>query len=270
MEIAELVLKYIEALVWPAVTVGLVWGLRSHIRDAFARMSRLETPAGAIEFETQARDVLNQAEAATIAPPPPATPTPPPYPWPPTPATTGEAPPAYDAVQEGLGPSPRETPTPTPPTAQPQPQPQPQPQGPQIPTQQAPPPSVAPWASPPYATQADAPEPPPWREQLTEARTMVDASPVGAVVMAWNALLDAMTDVLQLPERVTGHAAGQRILQTMTHADLPPDAVSVFNQLRTLRNRAVHGADIVTPAAARDFIDSCLHVARLVRKARHP
>ncbi|MFD7500645.1 hypothetical protein [Streptomyces sp. NPDC059850] len=242
MEIAELVLKYIEALVWPAVTVGLVWGLRSHLREAFARMSRLETPAGAIEFETQARDVLNQAEAATIAPPPPVTPTPPPYPWPPTPSPAGEAPPAYDAVQEGLGPSPRETPTPTPPTAQPQPQPQ----GPQIPTQQAPPPSVGPWASPPYTPQADAPEPPPWREQLSEARTMVDASPVGAIVAAWNALLSAPQGVL------------------------PPDIVDVLNRLRTLRNQAVHHADTVTPAAARDYIETCLRVARLVTHARHP
>lgn len=236
VEIAELVLKYIEALVWPAVTVGLVWGLRSHIRDAFARMSRLETPAGAIEFETQARDVLNQAEAATMATPP-AAPATPPYPWSPSPAPAGEAP-AYGDVQEGLGPSPREAPTP--------PASQPQPQGPQIPTQQAPPPPGGSWAPPPYTTQADAAESPAWGEQLTEARTMVDASPAGAVVMAWNALL------------------------SVPKGALPPDTAEVYNRLRTLRNQAVHQADTVTPAAARDFVDSCLHVVRLLRNPRRP
>jgi len=268
VEIAELVLKYIEALVWPAVTVGLVWGLRNQIRDAFTRMTRLETPAGAIEFETQARDVLNQAEAATIATPPgpfpPTAPVPSPRPWSPSPAPAGEpvpdspAPagepvPDYEPAEEGLHPSPRGTPTPPP-------------------TPQGPPPSQpsagSPWPpppSPPYGQTATAGEPY-WREQLGEARTMVDASPIGAVVTAWNALLSALRDVLELPEHLTGH----QISRAMTSAELPPDTVEVFNRLRTLRNRAVHGADTVTPAAARDYIESCLHVARLVGNTRRP
>ncbi|MFC9701031.1 hypothetical protein ACFTWD_10100 [Streptomyces sp. NPDC056943] len=62
MEIAELVLKYLETLVWPAVTVGLVWSLRSHIGSAFGRMTRLETPAGAIEFAEEARAARLEAE----------------------------------------------------------------------------------------------------------------------------------------------------------------------------------------------------------------
>lgn len=235
MEIAELVLKYIEALVWPAVTVGLVWGLRSHIREAFTRMTRLETPAGAIEFETQARDVLTQAEEAAL----PdesirfghGVPMPRPQPWPPYPPPAGEEAPRPERVEEGLGPyapegdeEPEEYPLPP---AQPGPTP----------------PAGGAWAPPSYQPLAP-PAPPLWNEQLREARTMVDASPAGAVVMAWNALLGALT------------------------SDLPPDMVAVVNRLRTLRNRAVHQADTVTPGAARDFVESCLHVARAAGTTR--
>jgi hypothetical protein len=63
VEIAELVLKYVQALVWPLITLTLVYILRAHLRDAFARMTRVETPAGSTEFAVEARDVLNQAES---------------------------------------------------------------------------------------------------------------------------------------------------------------------------------------------------------------
>ncbi|MFI0780626.1 hypothetical protein [Streptomyces sp. NPDC021212] len=229
MEIAELVLKYIETLVWPAVTVGLVWGLRGHIREAFTRMTRLETPAGAIEFETQAREVLSLAEEVVIADAPvpfaQGVPTPRPQPWPPYPAPAGE--PAPERAEEDLAP----------PAGEEAPPPQ-APQGP------APQPAGA-WSPPSYAQPAPT-EAPYWREQLSEARTMADASPVGAVVTAWNALL------------------------SMMHDGLPPDMVDVVNRLRTLRNQAVHQAHTVTPTAARSFIESCHHVALLVGTTRRP
>ena len=230
VEIAELVLKYVEALVWPAVTVGLVWGLRSHIREAFARMTRLETPAGAIEFETQAREVLSQAEEAAIATPPGSLaqgiPQPRPQPWSPHPAPAGARAPAPERVEEG-GPSARDEAPPSP-----------APQGPPVPP-------GGPWAPPPYAQPA-AVEAPHWREQLGEARTMVDASPVGAVVTAWNALLGVV------------------------HDGLPPDTAALVERLRTLRNRAVHQADIVTPTSARSFIQGCQSVALLIGTTRGP
>jgi hypothetical protein len=281
VEIAELVLKYIEALVWPAVTVGLVWGLRSHIREAFTRMTRLETPAGAIEFETQARDVLNQAEEVTIAdtlermPPPPETPTPrpagggdgapPPPLWPP-PSGQGEPSPPpwtpYPAAEpeELSDPGPEDEADETygsPTAASP---------APQLPRQGPPPPLENPWALDP-PPQPPAVEAPYWRAQLRDARTMVDVSPVGAVVTAWNALLGAMTDVLQLPEHPERVTAPQ-VLNAMRRAGLPPDAARVFTRLNVLRSRAVHQVDTVTPGAARDFIESCHHVAQLVGTSR--
>jgi hypothetical protein len=50
--------------VWPLITFTLVYVLRAHLREAFARMTRVETPAGSIEFAVEARDVLNHAESA--------------------------------------------------------------------------------------------------------------------------------------------------------------------------------------------------------------
>ncbi|MCI4045465.1 hypothetical protein [Streptomyces sp. TRM75563] len=67
MEIAELVLKYVEALIWPVATVALVWGLRTPIGRAIGRLSRLETPAGTAEFSAEARNVLDEAEEITEA-----------------------------------------------------------------------------------------------------------------------------------------------------------------------------------------------------------
>lgn len=61
MEIAELVLKYVDTLVWPIATVALVWGLRHPIKRAMARLSRLETPAGTLEFSAEARELLDEA-----------------------------------------------------------------------------------------------------------------------------------------------------------------------------------------------------------------
>ncbi|MGW4305087.1 hypothetical protein [Streptomyces californicus] len=63
MEIAELVLKYVDTLVWPVATVALVWGLRHPIKRAIARLSRLETPAGTMEFTEETREVLGDAVA---------------------------------------------------------------------------------------------------------------------------------------------------------------------------------------------------------------
>ncbi|MFE0348638.1 hypothetical protein [Streptomyces griseoluteus] len=68
MAVAELVLKYVEALVWPVVTLVLAWACRHHLKRAFARMTRLETPAGAIDFAEEARrtydDTREQASSS--------------------------------------------------------------------------------------------------------------------------------------------------------------------------------------------------------------
>ncbi|MFE7937529.1 hypothetical protein ACFU46_09210 [Streptomyces griseoincarnatus] len=68
--VAELILKYVEALVWPVVTLVLAWAGRQHLKRAFARMTRLETPAGAIEFAEEARRTYDESREQTSSSPP--------------------------------------------------------------------------------------------------------------------------------------------------------------------------------------------------------
>ncbi|MFB7709821.1 hypothetical protein [Streptomyces sp. NPDC056105] len=61
MQIAELVLKFIQALAWPLVTMFLAWLFRSQLQQMFSRVTRLETPAGAMDFAAEARAVHEEA-----------------------------------------------------------------------------------------------------------------------------------------------------------------------------------------------------------------
>ena len=74
VDVAELVLKYVQALVWPCVTLALVFVWRDRIADAIQRLQRVETPAGAVEFATDARDVRDRAEAVARSGPGPVGP----------------------------------------------------------------------------------------------------------------------------------------------------------------------------------------------------
>lgn len=51
MEIAELILKYIEALIWPAVTVLIIFYFRDEISKLFDRTKKVNLPGG-ISIET--------------------------------------------------------------------------------------------------------------------------------------------------------------------------------------------------------------------------
>ncbi|XXZ49898.1 hypothetical protein AAGT00_16505 [Streptomyces cavourensis] len=206
MEIAELVLKYVEALVWPLVTIGLIWGLRRHIGGAIGRMTRLETPAGSIEFAMGAREVRDEAEELAAA--------------------------TAERRESGAEPGPEAT------------------------------------APDPEETSRISYGPSGF-EEFREARHMVEASPVGAVIGAWNTLQRLSMDVLQRhPDAmpaffrpgmpVPGHEVGRALAKV----GMSERAVDVFDRLRKLRNTAVHGMEAVTPTAALDFVDSCLVLAR--------
>ncbi|MER7721091.1 hypothetical protein ABTX99_29875 [Streptomyces flaveolus] len=198
MAVAELILKYVEALVWPLVTVGLVWILRGHIRAAFARMTRLETPAGAIEFASDARDTRNEAEelAASSGAEVPTGPT------------TEDEPSRFGVFQEA-------------------------------------------WDT-------------------------ADVSPIGALMTAW-LLLESMTkralderNALPPPRRPGAVLSPIDIIDALARLGLSQRAISVFQDLRQLRNRATHGLEQVTPAAARDFVESARYVALQVYALPRP
>ncbi|WP_181806111.1 hypothetical protein [Streptomyces shenzhenensis] len=60
------------------------------------------------------------------------------------------------------------------------------------------------------------------------------------------------------PSRRSAAAVGRRL----ELLGLSREAADVFDRLRELRDRAAHRATDVTPVAARDFVDSCLTLAR--------
>jgi hypothetical protein len=60
MEIAELVLKYIEALIWPAVTIFILLYFRDELSKLFDRAKKVELPGG-ISIETF-EDKLEEAK----------------------------------------------------------------------------------------------------------------------------------------------------------------------------------------------------------------
>jgi hypothetical protein len=246
--VAELVLKYIQALAWPLVTLGLAWVLRGQIRGAFARMTRLETPAGAIDFATEVRDVLVQADAAvgvagSGGPPLPVG-------WGDPNAPVGGSPYGEYGSADG-GSAPQQPPVPPVP-------PETQPRG-----------GSAPPVPPPYGYPGPAPYPYPSPRPvfggLREARELVSLSPARAVISAWSTLGDFCVDVVlersgsrRVPRRST------EIVDVLKAAGLSQEGVTVFNRLARLRNRAEHDADTVTARAALDFLDSCQKMADLV------
>jgi hypothetical protein len=62
VEIAKIVLAYVEVLTWPVMAVILVYLLRAHLAGLIRRLSLISTPAGDLEF---AADV-NQVHSAAV------------------------------------------------------------------------------------------------------------------------------------------------------------------------------------------------------------
>lgn len=293
VDIAELVLKYLRTLAWPAVAFGAIWTLRTQLRAAVARVTRVETLAGSIEFAAEVREVLNQAESAADADQPPNVPVPPPWGQPQYPSAPGPAPPApveepaYRPQPSGPTQSDRRYRTPPYGPAAPQPR-TPQNEPPPFPAQQPSTEGQSPWPSgygypQPYAPspaqpvarggpniRADASRPSPRLQALRDLRDTADNSPTRAIVEAWDILYGICNDVIASFEVNDPHTQfpGRRnaavVVRRLVSLGLRRESVTVFARLQDLRNRAAHLDTSVTPVAARDFIDSCLALAREV------
>ncbi|AGK80412.1 hypothetical protein SFUL_5524 [Streptomyces microflavus DSM 40593] len=276
VQIAELVLKYVDTLVWPIATVALVWGLRHPIKRAIARLSRLETPAGTMEFSEEAREILDEAVEITES-----------------------ALPADSEVE----PEPRREPEPDPltrPRPEPRPQPEPQPE-----PRPEPEPEPEPRREPeplPRPEPEPRPEPPlraprplgsrlqflqetaalhgqglrtaeaRWRamnapaDAFSEPLEIAAVSPSGAIVTAWTRLericlaRPGLHGITPTPRQGVGGLMRQRLRE----AGAPGEVFAIYDRLRRLRNKAAHDPDTVTPEAALDFILSCRTLARIV------
>ncbi|WP_436960403.1 hypothetical protein [Streptomyces sp. SudanB182_2057] len=279
MEIAELILKYVQALVWPLITLTLVYVLRAHLTAAFARMTRVETPAGSIEFAVEARDVLNQAESVGDGAGPasawrrspqqahgvPAPAGPPSgngqttdYPLP-APAGSGHGFPPPGQAPGGAGhghPQPGQPAQGGPAYGYPQPG-QPGSFGPSV---------VQPGSAVPQSAQQSPGSV--WRDGFRVARGMADSVPAAAVVAAWDVLERLCRDVVLARGLGWQPADVASLGRALIACGLPAASADVLTRLRGLRDRAPHLSTGVTPGAARDVIDACLTLAREVDALR--
>ncbi|WP_435846185.1 hypothetical protein [Streptomyces diacarni] len=230
MDVAELVLRYVEAVVWPAVTLVVAWCLRDYLREAFARMTRIETPAGAIEFEAEARQLRERAEEMVQQHPDARTPAP------------GSAP---------YGGPPATTPSRTPPSPSPS-----------SPYQQHPPPG-GPYEQPPSPPASEIPVAADFRDSWA----IVDASPVGALAAAWAALSAGLDAALPRPPATRADRGSSALLrQRLGLAGAAPATLAVYEGLRRLRDAAVDDGAPVSTSAARHFLAGCERVLGQVRR----
>ncbi|MGF0164339.1 hypothetical protein ACQRET_09925 [Streptomyces koyangensis] len=245
MAIAELVLKYLDTLVWPVVTVVLVWMLRAQIRQAFRRLTRLETPAGTLEFEAEARAVRDEADDLRVPGGEP-----------------GRTLPGSDRTGPGGWPQDEDEEAPpdehdVPPDPAEEPYERPRGGG---------------WGGDgtggPGSLLPCRRDPDPFQEALELAAD----SPVRAVATAWQGLVVCAVEVLG----ARGHPLGpqpyahssEQIRAWLAGLGLPVEAQGVHVRLQALWNQAFQHPEAVTPAAARDYVRSCRTLAREIRELR--
>ncbi|WP_274709435.1 hypothetical protein [Streptomyces tubbatahanensis] len=290
MDVAELVLRYVEAVVWPAVTLVVAWCLRDYLREAFARMTRIETPAGAIEFEAEARQLRERAEEMVRQAP--GTPAPGPAPYggsgattpsrtPPSPSSSSDPyqqqpPPGnpYEQPPSPAYPSPYGQPlppgSPYPDPRPPFPRPSPGPGHDGVPQPEPAPGQPAgtagygtpPHPRPPLPTASESPVAADFRDSWA----IVDVSPVGALAAAWAALSAGLDAALPgLPAARADRGSSALLRQRLGLAGAAPATLAVYEGLRRLRDAAVDDGAPVSTSAARHFLAGCERVLGQVR-----
>ncbi|MFH9647209.1 hypothetical protein ACH4MU_20555 [Streptomyces albidoflavus] len=242
MAIAELVLKYLDTLVWPVVTVVLVWMVRAQIRQAFGRLTRLETPAGTLEFEAEARAVRDEADALRAS---------------------GE-----DSAQGGHWPGrledeppPDEEDGPPDPAEEPEPDERSRGGG---------------WGGASgdsgggdVATPPVVPASLLWPD-FREAMDLAERAPASAVRDAWVRVRQCGMAVWRANGRTKlGTSPHARLVESwlwLIEAGLSTEAQQLYSRLSDLSDEAGRDPHRVTPAAARDFVRSCRVLAAEMRE----
>ncbi|WP_071339471.1 hypothetical protein [Streptomyces albidoflavus] len=232
MAIAELVLKYLDTLVWPVVTVVLVWMLRAQIRQAFGRLTRLETPAGTLEFEAGARAVRDEADALRTLAGDPA----PVGAWywggedePPPDEEEGPPEPGERSRAGAWGPQPGRGNVATPPVV-----------------------PVRPWLD------------------FRDAMEMAEHAPASAISLAWFRLLDCGLEIRRVHgHEPVSHTPSSQLVETwlwLVEAGLSAEAHRLYVRLQDLWRESIRDPHRVTPSAARDYVRSCHTLAAELRE----
>ncbi|MFF2655567.1 hypothetical protein [Streptomyces sp. NPDC058045] len=255
MDVAELVLEYVKALAWPLVAVGLGLLFRNQLASVIDRVSRVETPAGSVEFAAEARATRRVAEElteaaeerrraaalqdppATIPPPQSQTPS-----WPsPSPARTEyegvrladaervavEGP--TGAVGQGGGSDGGARGLPV---------------G---------------WSVGPFAVVYG---------KLQEAAWLAGDDPREAVRVAAIGLVGGLDQIRWtsprslLPTPIP--VSPLELVESLADLGVPPEIIALLRELMRLRHKFLRDRGAVTVPAARDFVASCTHALKLL------
>ncbi|WP_329386065.1 hypothetical protein [Streptomyces sp. NBC_01716] len=263
MEVSKLVLEYLKVVIWPVTVIGLMWFLRAHLREAFGRLTRLETPLGAADFEADARHLRLRTDELPEPEPEPE------------PEELPEPEPESEELPERVPVSvPREETAGTRVRARlaalvrlkelererlevlealktfEESENRLQASGARarlraLETQVR---GLIPELGGSSSSTESA-----WARRLDEAGAVAAVSPVGAIITAWEAVRDLGERIL--PAAWSGPRAGRprNLADEMRRAGMPASSVKNLSELRALRNRAVHG-EPVSVQGALDFV----------------
>ncbi len=259
----ELVLKYVQALAWPVVVLLLVWLWRKQLGNAMARLSRVETPAGSVEFAHAVMEVRGEAEALEAE------------------ALAIEAADDRPVVRQGEpdDPAPQEAaPSPSEPLADLQPDPGPdlpaEPHGHFYPARPQGDPGGL-WAAA-FNRHGAKPGAITVREAIGTIETVeqVLAGLRGSSIDSPATLIEAGYVMLSHGAQVAEQSLFGRVasnqprpftsLHRLTKVSLPWETVRLSRSLSALRDRVAHGQS-PTLDAAYNYLDSCLFVLRALK-----
>lgn len=229
MEIAELVLKYLQALAWPGVVLTLAVIFRHQLADVFKRVTRLETVAGSLEFAEQAMEAREDAQSLADGEPAPEAPAEAER----AENTRSEAPAGAGEAREDVAE-----------------------EGPDF------------GATVGLGGLRRLYSRPLTSNDYLHAALLITVSPTAAVEAAISTLeltlqeqlqwhVNADLSLLRGPQATLG-----RLVAEADRLGTPPRTIRVLRALVSLRNRVAHHQTEVTQSAARDIIETCSLISR--------
>jgi hypothetical protein len=246
MDIAQLVLEYVQALAWPLVVGASVYAFRKQIAAKLKDLTDVSTPLGGAKFDRAAKEIEAKADLAAArqeakSPPPATSSTSPEDARSDVDNLTDKQKAELDSIHED---------------------------------------SVRAWEADRRAYWAvsaaasEIMEP----SDFDTALEVAAASPSAAVMLAYSQLEEvarAAWTVSRMGAESPPRGGVAAIVTTLTHGDLDEGFVQVARDLTDLRNRVAHGAGDVSANGALDFIAACEQLARplawqAISRLRHP
>ncbi len=96
-------------------------------------------------------------------------------------------------------------------------------------------------------------------EPVAGLEKVAETSPTGAIVDSWNAVLEAVEQLIQrsaiAPPTTSRTSAASLISMIAQYGLLPPQELHLLQELRALRNRAVHSSpQVITVRQAQEYV----------------